>query len=140
MNPLNDLSLEDLLQRGLQEANEQFKENAPELALYSLYLVEKRFKREGKPTPVEIQDFIRKMGEEIRRTYPQKIKEALQNGDVEDAMDMFHSLGIRYSQDQKLPASLYESLEIIRERSEGVVKWFRNAFFCVYPKERFEEK
>jgi|SRR3989344_6947245 len=145
---IDDLSLEEVLEKGLSEADQLFKKGNPLLANYTLFLVAKKYENEEAAVPAEVEQLRQDIKENIKQTYPAKIEKEIKEGDLRKAMGSFLSLSVSYTRDvpptnpaiPHIPGEFYYLVGLIEEKAQDADEELKNEaerFIKVYPKRRF---
>lgn len=143
-------SLEEFLERGLEEAKQLFEQDLPLLADYTLFLIRDKYKSAGISPPPEVEQLQEKFREKTKQIYPAKIKEEIAQGNLEEAMGKFLSLVLPYSREAPktnpmpphIPGEFYHLVTLIEEKAKGLNEDLRKKvdfFVSVYPKRRFKD-
>ena len=117
MKSIYELTLEEVLEKGMNEAEVLFNQDDILLAGYTLFLVKKRYSYENQPIPKIVLDIESKFDKCIVEKYPKKVKEALEKEDYFRAVNLFFSISLKYSREnKKLPLELYPLKELLVEK------------------------
>ncbi len=134
MEPSDEISLEEILVRGLRRAREWFEADSLTWVEQTLLEIGAEYKRRGVAVPLAVFDLRREIDSEMEKGYPDRIAEAIAENNYSVAVRLFVPMVLKYNREERrIPLAYWKIRNDIARISPDDV------FEKIYARTRFEE-